>query len=46
MLAMLSLLDLLIVAILLAVVIGAGILVYLALKRSARIDPPDAPRHE
>ncbi len=35
MLAMLSLLDLLIVIVLLAVVIGSGIIVYTALKRTA-----------
>ena len=46
MLAMLSVLELLIVIIVLAVVIGAGIIVYMALKRPTRNGPPDSPKHD
>ena len=46
MLAMLSVLELLIVVVVLAAVIGAGIIVYAALKRPARNGPPGSPKHD
>ena len=46
MLAMLSVLELLIVVVVLAAVIGAGIIVYAALKLPPRNGPPDSPKHD
>ena len=46
MLAMLSVLESLIVVVVLAAVIGAGVIVYMALKRTDRKSPPDRPKHD